>query len=137
MTTIYVAASKGLAEWGAAVGLTKFVFKVGLAEGDAKAAVEALNAARHAGHEDWKLLKHADAGATDEATALARLTQRERPVDPAHYPQIKGAPGIFKVKPANVERQMTVERALAGDLDKMEKLKPVDIAAYLINNALK
>lgn len=137
MRAIYVATSKTLGEWGAAVGLTKFVFKVGFAEDGAKSAVEHLNAARHAGHEDWKLLKHADAGAADEAQALARLAQKEKLVDPALYPQIRGAPGIFKVKPANVERQMTVERALAGDLDKMEKLKPADFAAYLISNALK
>ena len=60
MATVYVASSKGLANWGADHGLTKHCYKVGVADGTAEAAIEQLNAGEHAGHTDWKLAKKAE-----------------------------------------------------------------------------
>jgi hypothetical protein len=137
MAVIYVAASRNLGEWAAEVGLTKHVYKVGIAADSAEAVVKALADSAHAGENDWKLVRKRDAGALDETIAVERLSKKEKIVDPTFYPRIKGAQGIFKVKPANVENHMLVKRALANEETKAVKVKPTDIADYLIENALK
>jgi hypothetical protein len=136
MAVIYVARSKGLAEWAGDVGLTKHIFKVGVAS-SGKEAVKALNERRVAGHDDWTLLQEKDAGETSEAQALARLAAREKMVDPALYPRLKGEAGVFKVKPANVENHIIVKRALANEESLAVKITPAEIAGYLIENALR
>jgi len=135
MATIYVARSKSLSEWGSDVGLGKNLYKVGLADTSAKAAVEALNAESYAGQTDWTLVKGEDGGNLDESTVLDRLSQREKMVDPKYYPRIRGALGIFKVKLENVENHVLVKQALAGEEPQIGKLKPADVAGYLIANA--
>ncbi len=134
MSVIYVARSKGLCEWAGDVGLTKHVFKVGVAE-TAKAAVKALNDARAAGQDDWTLVRDADAGGATEADVLARLAAKEKAVDPVLYPRLKGEGGIFKIKPANVENHVIVKRALANEESLAVKIGNAEIAAYLIENA--
>lgn len=135
MTVIYAAFSKGLAQWGAEVGLTKHIYKLGVFDGPAAAAVDALNAAQHAGQSDWKLIAKQEVDSTDEAALLERLARKEKPVDPGLYPKIKGAAGIFKVKLANVENHLLVKVALEGRDTKAVKVKPADVGAYLIRNA--
>jgi hypothetical protein len=137
MAVIYVARSERLAEWGAEVGLTKHIYKVGLADDSAESTLKALNDAAHAGETDWKLVKKQAVDGVDETTAIERLSRKEKMVDPAFYPRIKGAPGIFKVKVPNVENFWLVRRALDGLETKTFKVKPADIAGYLIENALK
>ncbi len=136
MTIIYVARSKGLCEWAGDVGLTKHVFKVGIAE-QGKAAVAALNAARAAGQDDWTLVREADIGDVHEESVLARLATREKPVDQTLYPRLKGMAGVFKVKPANVENHAIVKRALANEESLAVKIGNAEIAAYLIESALR
>jgi hypothetical protein len=135
MAVIYVASSKALGKWAGDVGLTKHVYKVGVAE-DAAEALAALNEGAQAGESDWKIIAKEPAEAPDEETLIAALAQKERMVDPALYPKIKGARGIFKVKPANVENHIMVKRALAGEQDIVVKLKPADIGGYLIQSAV-
>lgn len=136
MTLLYVASSKALGEWGAEVGLTKHLFKVGLADDGPEAALAALNAGKHAGRDDWKMLKSQAADGIGEAAMLERLSRKEKLVDPKLYPGIKGAVGIVKVKPTNAENHFVVKRALAGESEKMIKLKPIDIAVYLMVQVL-
>lgn len=146
MPTIYVAVSKGAQSWGADVGLTKHVYLLGVTPDEAgregaeaaEAAVAALNAANHAGHADWKLLKHkrVDAEVADEAALQARLAAKETRVDPTYYPRIKGARGLFKVKPANVENALLMQQVAAGEQLKPVKPKAADFGAYMIRNAL-
>jgi hypothetical protein len=136
MATIYVAMSRALASWGADVGLTKHIYKVGVAEGSAEAAVAALNATAEAGQTDWKHVAGRETGAIDEAAVLARLAQRERAIDPALYPKIKGARGLYKVKPGNVENHILVKRAFEDAEIKAVVVKPADVGGYLIANAL-
>jgi hypothetical protein len=136
MAVIYVARSKGLCEWAGDVGLTKHVFKVGIAD-QTKAAVRALNEAHAAGQDDWQLVREADAGSATEAQALARLAAKEKTVDPTLYPRLKGEIGVFKVKPANVENHVIVKCALANEESLAVKLTNAEIAAYLIENALR
>lgn len=135
MASLYVATSKGLAGWGSDVGLTKHIYKVGLAAETAEAAIDALNGAHYAGQTDWKLVKKQEAAVADEASALARVAAKEKPVDPAYYPRLKNTTGIFKVKIANVESQLLVQQALKGEDPHLVKVKTADIALYLLNLA--
>lgn len=136
MTIVYVATSKNLAGWAADVGLTKHVYKVGLAEGSTDDAIKALNEESFAGESDWRLLKQQEAEDLEEGAAVDRLAKKEKMVDPNYYPKIRGAVGIFKVKIGNVANHLLVKRALAGDEQKVDKVKTADIAGYLIQNAL-
>ena len=137
MPTLYVARSKSLSEWAGDVGLTQHVFKVGVAATSGKEAVKTLNDERVAGQDDWALLQEKDAGALTEEQALARLAAKEKTVDPALYPRLKGESGVIKVKPANVENYIIVKRALANEESLAVKVTNAEIAAYLIENALR
>jgi hypothetical protein len=137
MTTLYVARSKGLSEWAGDVGLTKHVFKVGVAATSGKDAVKTLNDGRVAGQDDWTLLQEKDVGDLTEEQAFARLAAKEKTVDPALYPRLKGEAGVFKVKPASVENHIIVKRALANEESLAVKVTNAEIAAYLIENALR
>jgi hypothetical protein len=136
MGTLYVAQSRGLAEWGSDVGLSKHLYKVGVAETDAAAAIEALNEGEHAGQNDWRLVKAREIETTDEAAIVAHLARKEKIVDPLYYPRIRGAQGIFRIKPKDVERSLLVKKALAGEVEKIDKVTPELIADYLLDNAL-
>lgn len=136
MPVVFVAKSKGLEKWGADHGLTKHVYKLGLAEDSAEAAVERLNANAVAGHADWKLVTEKEVEAAEEAEVLERLGRKTKAVDPAYYPGIKGARGIFKVKPVDIERSVLVGQAVAGEEMKPVKINAASIADYLIKNAL-
>lgn len=137
MPFVYVARSPGLMKWGSDVGLSKHLYKLGAAEESAEAGIEALNAAQFAGQDDWRLVRKQAVDAAHEPALVASLARKETMVDPKYYPRIKGAQGIFKVKLANVESSMLVAKALAGEEEKLAKLRPEDIAAYLIQNALE
>jgi hypothetical protein len=135
MGQIYVARSVKLSKWGSDVGVSKHVFKVGVAE---ESSAKELAAAGWAGETDWAIVKQQDAGAVTDAEAVERLILKEKMIDPTLYPKIKGERGFFKVLPAHVENHILVSRALAGDQRSEElKLKPADFAAYLIHNALR
>ena len=132
MGTIYVARSAKLAKWASDVGLSRNVFKLGYTE----APLKPVAAAGWAGETDWSVVKQEAAQDLDEAEIIARLERKERMIDSAYYPRLKGAAGIFKVDPAHVENHILVTRALAGEAERGEiKLKPADFAAYLIQNA--
>lgn len=135
MSVVYVAFSRAVAQWGAEVGLTKHIYKLGVTDGDAGAAVDTLNATQHAGASDWKLVAKQEAEGADEVALIERLARKEKLVDPALYPKIKGAAGVIKVKLANVENHLLVKIALEGRDTKGVKVKPADVGAYLIRNA--
>lgn len=135
MATVYVATSKGLASWGSDVGLTKYIYKVGVTDETADAAVKDLNDANYAGQNDWKLARKLGGIDGDEATILARVAVKEKAVDPAYYPRIKNTSGIFKLRIGNVESQLLVQQALKGEDPHLVKVKGADIALYLLNLA--
>ena len=112
MPQLYVASSKELGKWGADVGISKHLYKVGIAEERAEDAVDALNESRHAGQSDWKLVKKQTIDALSEETALERIQRKEKLVDANYYPRIRGASGIFRVKPVNVENHILVAQYL-------------------------
>ncbi len=136
MTIIYVAKSASLQTWASDVGLTKHLYKIGITEIDAPAAIAALNANRFAGRSDWTMVKQQRIDNVNEADALSRLGQKETAIDSTYYPQLKGAEGIFKIKPVNVENHFIIESALAGRERKNKRLTSGEIGLYLIRNAL-
>jgi len=135
MPALYVARSQSLQEWASDVGLTAHVYKLGVTDRSAEAAVESLNVTKHCGVSDWTLVKAQETD-QDEATVLAKVTRKEKLVDPAHYPRLGGAGGIVKVKLANVQSRLLVQRMMAGEEEKKIKPKPADIATHLIQDAL-
>ena len=135
MSVIYVARSKSLSDWGASVGISKNLFKVGVADGTGKSAVEALNNNECAGLNDWRLVGSEDVDDLDEDAALDCLAMTDTLVEPNYYPRIRGEPGIFRVKPEKVENSLLVEKALSGEGSLDFKVKPGDFATYLIKNA--
>ena len=135
MAVIYVARSKTLSDWGASVGISKYLYKVGISEVAAKQAITDLNERACAGVDDWKLLSAEDADDLGEALVIERLAKKTTLIDPTYYPRINSEAGIFRVNPKNVENSMIVERAIARDESLHFKLKPADFGVYLIKNA--
>ena len=134
MATIYVARSKTLSDWGYDVGLSKHIYKVGLTDEPIKEIV----AAGWAGATDWLLVKKQDGveGATEDEI-LERLARKQKMIEPRLYPRIRETRGMFKVVPSQVENHIMVAQALANEPEIREiKVKPADIAAYLIANGL-
>jgi hypothetical protein len=132
---LYVARSQSLQKWAADVGLTKHVYLVGISDDSAEDVIGALNGTAYAGRADWKLVKQQGVEALDPSTVLDRIGRKEKLVDPSYYPQIKGASGIVKVNLANAEDHILMTRALAGELPKLHRITPADIAAYLFRLA--
>jgi len=134
LATLYVAKSQGLAKWGASVGLTKHLYKLGATDGPAEAALKALNETVHAGQSDWRLVTKQTIEGLDEKAAIERLARKEKLVDPGLYPGIKGAGGIFKIKLVNVENSILVAKAMEGRETRAVKVTPADIGSYLLAN---
>lgn len=134
MAVIYVARSVKFGKWASDVGLSKHVYKVGVAEGDPKPLVEQ----GWGGETDWAIVKKREVEGLAEEEAIQRLQRKEKMVDPTYYPRLRGATGIFKVPPEHVENHIIVARTMSGQNDRAElKLKPADFADYLIHNALR
>lgn len=138
MPIIYVARSPSLQEWAVDVGLTEHVYKVGVAEGTAEDAVAQLNVESFAATADWALLTQRIADAVDPAAVAERLGKKEKAIDPLFYPRIRGATGLYKVKMANVQTRMLMQKMMAGEQEKVpKKPKAGDIADYLLGTALE
>ncbi len=135
MSVIFVARSSKLGKWASDVGLSKHVYKVGVAE---PAELKAIVAAGWAGETDWTVVKKETVEGLTEADVIGRLAGKQKMIDPNLYPRLRGTTGIFKVLPAQVENHILVSQALAGAAELAAlKLKPADFGEYLIHNAIK
>ena len=123
-----------LGDWGYDVGLSKHIYKVGYTDGSVKDVI----AVGWCGLKDWALVKKQDGveGVSEDAI-VERLAKKQKMIDPKLYPRIKDVTGIFKIMPNQIENHLLVTRALAGEPEIRDlKIKPADIAAYLIANGL-
>ncbi|MFP5514869.1 MAG: hypothetical protein ACLGJC_17505 [Alphaproteobacteria bacterium] len=135
MAVVFVARSAALTKWASDVGQGKHIFKLGVAENEA--AVKSAVAAGWGGETDWKLIESKEIDGLDEETALARLGRREKAIDPTYYPRLKGAAGVFRIALTNVQNSLLVAKAMTADEPLTEvKVKPKDIADYMIRNAV-
>ncbi len=135
MAVVFVARSAALTKWASDVGQGKHIFKLGVAEDEA--AVKTAVAAGWGGETDWKLIASQEIDGLDEETALTRLGRREKVIDPTYYPRLKGAAGVFRIALTNVQNSLLVAKAMTADEPLTEiKVKPKDIADYMIRNAI-
>jgi hypothetical protein len=135
MAVIFVARSAALTKWASDVGQGKHTYKLALA--DDEAAMKAAIASGWGGETDWKLVHSQNVESVTEDDALVRLTRREKTIDPIYYPRLKGAAGVFRVSLTNVQNSLLVAQAMDPDQPLTDvKVKPKDIADYLIRNAL-
>src|SRR5271156_1740406 len=100
MPVIFVARSSKLGKWASDVGLSKHVYKVGVAEA---AELKAVVAAGWAGETDWTVVKKEALEGLSEADTIGRLAGKQKMIDPNLYPRLRGTTGVFKVLPAQVE----------------------------------
>ncbi len=135
MAIVFIAQSKQVATWGGDVGLGKNLFLLSVAEGADEAA--AFLAGKPCGAEDWTLLKTEEIEGREEAALQDKLAGKEKRLDQNLYPRLRGFTGLFKVKLESVEHHVMVKKALNGDDVSPVRIKPADIAAYLIHKALK
>lgn len=134
MTTLYIAQSPIMQDWGADVGISKHLYRVGVTEDAAKDAVAELNAEGYAGHKDWELIGERTVDAVDAAGLAVRLGERQKVIDPLYYPKLRGAKDIVKLDPRKVEANVVIKRTMAGHDSKVPKLKPADMAAYIMDS---
>jgi hypothetical protein len=121
-------------EWGADVGISKHLYKVGVTDDAAKDAVAELNAEGYAGHKDWELIGERTIDAVEPAAFAARLGERQKVIDPLYYPKLKGAKDIVKLDQRKVEANVVIKRTMEGRDSKVPKLKPADMAAYIMDS---
>ena len=133
MATLFVARSAALSDWASDVGLSKNVFKVGVAADPAADPVADIIARGWAGEGDWALVRSLDGIDLGEEEVIAKIAKREKMIDPRYYPRLREAQGVFKVNPDSVKRGIVLARAMAGENERAPiKLKTADFGAYLI-----
>jgi len=135
MACVFVAYSKQLGLWGADVGLGKNLYLFGVAVDEAAARASLID--QPCGADDWQLLAKQESPGAEAEALLVRLGGKEKRIDPKLYPRLRGQVGLIKVKPENVENHLLVKTALAGLQTDSVKVKPADMAAYLLLNALR
>ena len=135
MAEIFIARSTELCRWASDVGLSKHVYKLGVATVPLKPVI----AAGWSGFAGWILVKKQDCPeGLDNDAAIERLAARVKRIDPALYPRLRGETGIFKVTPAQVENHIVLTHALAGgEAGDAFTVKHPDFADFLIHNALR
>ena len=64
---------------------------------------------------------------------MTRLSERQKVIDPLYYPKIKGAKDIVKLEQRKVEASIVIKRTMEGRDSKVPKLKPADMAEFIID----
>ena len=137
MPIVYIAMSNAMQEWGADVGVSKQLYKVGFADTDPQEAVQGLCDENYAGHSDWQLAASREVDGLDTETVLQRAGERQKVLDPLYYPRIKGANDIVRLDQRKVEANIVIKKTMEGRDSKVPKLKPADMAEFLIESVLQ
>ncbi len=135
MGMIYVARSANLGDWGADVGISKHLYKIGYCDDAAEAPLEAW-----CGESDWTIITLSTTELESEEALIERVARKEKMIDPRLYPRLKGVSGIVKVSQQHVENQIVLSKALGGEISsaiakRAARPKPADFAAYLLTLA--
>ena len=70
----------------------------------------------------------------DQLALLTRLSERQKVLDPLYYPKIKGAKDIVKLEQRKVEANLVIKRTMEGRDSKVPKLKPADMADFIMDS---
>jgi len=135
MPSVYIAMSPAMQEWGSDAGISKHLYKIGVTDDAPEDAVKALNDEGYAGQKDWVFLE-ARESSVEPAAIMQRLSERQKMVDPLYYPKIKGAKDIVRIDQRKVEAHIVIKRTMEGRDSKVPKLKPKDMAVFILDNAL-
>ena len=136
MPTVYIAMSEAMQEWGSDAGISKHLYKVGFTGESADDAVKELNESGYGGQKDWVLVGTRETGTLDETALMARIAERMKVVDPLYYPKIKGAKDVVRVDQRKVEANIVIKRTMEGRASKVPKIKPKDMAGFILDAAL-
>jgi hypothetical protein len=136
MPSVYVAMSETMQEWGSDAGISKHLYKIAVTEESPEDAVKELNAEGYAGQKDWTVLDAREAPAVDPAAMMKRVGERLKVIDPLYYPKIKGAKDIVRLDQRKVEANIVIKLTMEGRASKVPKLKPKDMAGYILDAAL-
>ncbi len=136
MSSIYVAFSPAMQEWGSDVGVSKHLYKGGFTDEDPKDAVKALNDEAYAGQKDWELAGAREVAGLDAATFATRLTERQKAIDPLYYPKIRGAKDIVKLDQRKIEANIVIKRTMEGRDSKVPKLTPALVADFVLDSLI-
>lgn len=136
MPSVYIAMSPTMQEWGSDAGISKHLYKIGVTDETPEEAVKALNEEGYAGQKDWELAGARDAESVDPAALMQRVGERQKLVDPLYYPKIKGAKDIVRVDQRKVEAHIVIKRTMEGRDSKVPKVKPKDMAGFILDSAL-
>jgi hypothetical protein len=72
----------------------------------------------------------------DQDALMARVADRMKVVDPLYYPKIKGAKDIVRLDQRKVEANIVIKLTMEGRASKVPKLKPKDMAGFILDAAL-
>lgn len=136
MSTVYIAMSPTMQEWGSDAGISKHLYKIGVTDEKPEDAVKTLSEEGYAGQKDWELAGSREVEGLDPEAMMKRLGDRQKMVDPLYYPKIKGAKDIVRIDQRKVEAHIVIKRTMEGRDSKIPKLKPKDMAAFILDNAL-
>ena len=136
MPSVFIAMSQAMQEWGSDAGISKHLYMVGFADEAPEDAVKELVESAYAGQKDWVLVGARETDTPDRSALMARIGERMKIVDPLYYPKIKGAKDIVRVDQRKVEANIVIKRTMEGRDSKVPKIKPKDMAVFILDAAL-
>jgi hypothetical protein len=136
MSSVYIAMSAAMQEWGSDAGISKHLYKIGFADEAPEDAVKELNESGYGGQKDWELLDSRAVETVDQDALMARVADRMKVLDPLYYPKIKGAKDIVRLDQRKVEANIVIKLTMEGRASKVPKLKPKDMAGFILDAAL-
>lgn len=136
MPSVYIAMSQTMQDWGNDAGISKHLYRIGFTDEAAADAVKELAESGYGGQTDWVLLESREADSLDQDALMARITNRMKLIDPLYYPKLKGAKDIVRLDQRKVEASIVIKLTMEGRASKVPKLKPKDMAGFILDVAL-